>query len=168
MAAVWRSVCMVTCLAVIEGHARGRDGDVVGEAPFDRVAAEASAGDGREQWIGGSAGTFPEPRFEDRFGGRHQRCSSLFSAFADRVHVGAGGERDVLAGETGEFGDPQSGLDREREHGVVAPSGPGGLVAGVEQRVDLGVGEVGDQVAFGSLGWDREHALDRRRRVRGA
>ena len=46
---------------------------------------------------------------------------------------------------------------------MVAPTGPGGLVAGVEQGVDLVLGEVGEEVAFGSLGWDREHPLDRRR-----
>ena len=61
----------------------------------------------------------------------------------------------------GQFGDPQPGLDGEGEHGVVAPPGPGGLVAGGEQRVDLVVGEVGDQVAFGPLGRDGQHALDR-------
>ena len=69
----------------------------------------------------------------------------VLSSLADGVDVGAGGERDVLAGERGELGDPQAGLDREREHRVVAPAGPGGLVAGGEQRVDLGVGEVGQR-----------------------
>ena len=101
-----------------------------------------------------------KPRVQDRFGGRHERRASLFAAFADGVHVGADGEGHVLAGESGELGDPQSGLDGEREHGVIASSGPGGQVAGVQQRVDLGVGEVGDEVAFGSFGWDGEHALD--------
>jgi len=79
---------------------------------------------------------------------------------AERVYVGAGGEGDVLAGEPGEFGDPQPGLDGQREDGMVAPSGPCGQFAGVEQRVDLGLGEVGDEVALGSLGRDGEHALD--------
>ena len=84
-----------------------------------------------------------------------------FSSFADGVDVGAGAERDVVAGERDEFGDPQAGLDREREHRVVAAAGPGGLVAGGEQRVDLGVGEVGQQVLGGPFVRDREHALDR-------
>jgi len=34
---------------------------------------------------------------------------------------------------------------------MVAPAGPCLLVAGGEQRADLGIGEVGDQVAFGAL-----------------
>jgi len=46
---------------------------------------------------------------------------------------------------------------------VIAPPGPGGLVAGVQQSVDLRLGEVGDQVAVSPLRWDGEHALHRRR-----
>src|SRR6202158_1842321 len=84
-------------------------------------------------WIGGGPAMRPAPRLEDRCGGRDQRCSSFLSALADRVHVGAGGERDVLTREGGEFRDPQAGLGGESEHGVVAPAGPGGLVAGVQQ-----------------------------------
>jgi hypothetical protein len=102
-----------------------------------------------------------KPGFEHLSGCRDERCSPLLSSLADGVHVGAGGERDVLAVEGDQFGDPQSGLDRQREHGVVATAGPGGLVAGFKQRIDLGVGEVGEQVALGSFRWDREHPLDR-------
>lgn len=39
---------------------------------------------------------------------------------------------------------------------MVPPSGPGGLVAGGEQRVDLGFGEVGDQRPVEAFGWDRQ------------
>jgi Phage integrase, N-terminal SAM-like domain len=46
------------------------------------------------------------------------------------------------------------------KHGVIAPAGPGVQVAGLEQRVHLGVGEVGDEVALGALGWDGEHARE--------
>ena len=67
-----------------------------------------------------------------------ERCASFLAALADGVHVRAGGEGDVAAGQAGEFGDPQPGLDGQREHGVVASPGPGALVAGGEQRVDLG------------------------------
>jgi len=124
---------------------------VVGEAPFDRVAAEAAAGDGREQRIACSAWTFAEPRMQDRLGRCHERRASLFAAFADGVHVGADGEGHVLAGESGEFGDAQPGLDGEREHGVIARPVQVAQVAGVQQRLDLGFGEVGNQVAFDSL-----------------
>jgi hypothetical protein len=51
-------------------------------------------------------------------------------------------------------------LDGEREHGVIATSDPGRQVAGVEQRFDLGVGEVGEEVALDAFGRDGEHTLD--------
>ena len=45
-----------------EGRAgRGGMGEVVGEAVFDRVAAEASAGRGGEQRVSGCAVSFGEP-----------------------------------------------------------------------------------------------------------
>lgn len=93
---------------------------------------------------------------------RHERRAPFLATLADRVHVGARREDDVRSGEPGELGDPQPGLDREGEHGVVAPSGPGAFVAGAEQRVDLFFDEVGEQVSLGPLRRDREHALDRR------
>ncbi|HLG07266.1 MAG TPA: hypothetical protein VI409_01195 [Gaiellaceae bacterium] len=43
---------------------------------------------------------------------------------------------------------------------MVAAADPGGLVGGGEQRVDLGLGEVGDQRAVEAFGRHREHALD--------
>ena len=160
MAEVCRSVCMVTCLALSEGQL------VLARATWwARRRSIASRLRRLPVMVGnsgslGAPGRSPSQAVQDRFGGRHQRCASFFAAFADGVHVGAGGERDVFAGECGEFGDPQSGLDGESEHGVVAPAGPGALVAGAQQRVDLGLGEVGEEVAFGSFGRDGEHALD--------
>lgn len=87
----------------------------------------------------------------------------LLSALAHRVHVGPGARRHVLAGEGGDLGDPQPGLDGQGEHGMVAAAGPGPLVAGAEQGVHLVLGEVGDEVALGPLGRDGQDALDRSR-----
>ena len=141
---------------------------MVGEAALDGVAAEAPAGGGREQRVGRRAARVRRARpCRIALVGGDERCASLLAALADGVHVGAGAEGDVLAGEAGELGDPQPGLDGEREHGVVAPPGPAWSVAGGEQRVDLVVGEVGDEVALGSLGGDGQHPLDRARRARG-
>ncbi len=139
----------------------GGNGEVAGEASFDRVAAEMVAGGGREQRVSRRAGAFLQPGFEHLPGIGHQGRSPLLASLADAVHVGAGGERDVGADEGSELGDPQSGLDREYEHRVVASAGPDALVAGSEEGVDLGFGEVGDEVAFSSLLRDREHPLDR-------
>ena len=71
-----------------------------------------------------------------------------------------GAEVQVGAGEPDQFGDPQAGLDGEEQQRVVASPGPGGLVAGGEQRVDLGLGEVGDQRPVEAFGWDRQHPGD--------
>ena len=65
-----------------------------------------------------------------------------------------------LSGEAGELGDPQPGLDVEGEHGVVTSARPCVSVTSGEEGVGLGVGEVGDEVAFGPLGRDGEHPLD--------
>ena len=73
-----------------------------------------------------------------------------------------GADHDVGDGEPGQLGDPQPGLDGKHEHGVVASAGPRCPVAGSEQRVDLGVGEVGDEVALETLAGDGQHPLDRR------
>ena len=116
---------------------------------------------GREQRLVGSGGAFGEPRFEHRLDGWDQRRSPRFASLADGVDVGAGAERDVLAVQGDQFGDPQAGLDRQREHRVIAPAGPGGLVAGCQERVDFGVGEVGQKVPLRPFGGDREHAGDR-------
>src|SRR5450759_2480360 len=79
------------------------------------------------------------------------------------MDVRAGGEDDVAAREPGQFRDPQPGLDREHEQGVVASPGPGAPLAGGDERVDLRFGEVGDEVALEPLGRDGEDALDRGR-----
>ena len=49
-------------LSLERGAVAVGDGDVVGEAPFDRIAAEAAAVDGGEQRIACSAWIFAEPR----------------------------------------------------------------------------------------------------------
>jgi hypothetical protein len=130
------------------------------EASLDGVGAEAPAAGGREQRVGRRAGVFAEPGFEDRPGRGDERRASLLASLADGVHVRSGGEGYVAAGESCEFGDAQPGLDGEGEHGVIATSGPAGLVAAAEQRVDLVVGQVGDEVALGAFGGDGQHALD--------
>jgi hypothetical protein len=68
------------------------------------------------------------------------------------VHIGAG--------QGGQLRDAQAGVDRQREQGVVASSGPGDLVGGGEQRVGFGLGEVGDQGLVEAFGWDRQDPLN--------
>jgi hypothetical protein len=128
---------------------------------LDAVAAESCAGAVREQRLVRSAGAFGYPCFEDGADRWDQRRASCFAAFADRVHVGAGAECDVLTVQGDEFGDPQAGLDRQREHRVVTTAGLGGRVAGGQERVDFWLGEVGQQVLLSAFGWDRKNPGDR-------
>ena len=152
IAAVCRSVCIVIVLGVERRAVGGGGLEVDGEAVLDGVAAESRAGAGREQRIVGSAGAFGEPGVEHRSDGRGERRSSFLSSFADGVHVGAGAERDVLRSRarSARRSAARSGSSSS-EHRVVAPAGPGGSVGGGEQRVDLGLGEVGDEVALGRV-----------------
>lgn len=135
---------------------------MTGEAVFNRVPAQPGAGDGREQWIVWSATAFGEPDTQHPHGQLRQRCRAFLAAFADTSNVGAGSEDDVTDCEAGQFGDPQPGLDREHEHGAVAPPGPGGAVGAGEQCADLGLGEPADQVVLKAFGRNRQDLLDRR------
>jgi hypothetical protein len=66
----------------------------------------------------------------------------------------AGAQVGVLAGEAGELGYPQPGLDGEQEQGVVAASVPGSTVGGGEQGVCFLRGEVADDGALAPPGRD--------------
>jgi hypothetical protein len=160
MAAVCRSVCMVTRLARSDGQ--------TARASVTWWASRRSMAS-RLRWppllVGNSGSSGPAERSLSHAwrrsliagsNGVHRRLRPLPTVRT----FGAGAEGDVVSGEPGELGAPQPGLDGQGKHGVVAPAGPDCLVARVQQRVDLGVGEVGDQLAFAALGWDGEHPLD--------
>ena len=125
----------------------GCSGGVDLEAVLDRVSAEASAVACREDRVVGLTASFMQP-FGDCCDGRG---GEFFASFAAASDMGAGGEVNVGVVDAGQFGDPESGLNREREQGTIAPSGPRGRVRRGEQRVGLGGGEERDEcpvVAF--------------------
>ena len=148
-------------LVAMDGHASDGGGGVFGEAVLERVAAECSAGAGREQRVVGVPGALCEPGAQDRDGLLGQRRDPLLAALAQAVDVRAGAEVDVAALQCGQLGCAQPGLGGEQQHRVVAPAGPGGAVGCGEQRVDLGFGEERDERPLEALGWDREDAADR-------
>ncbi len=124
------------------------------DAVLDRIATERSALPGGQDWCVGDCGRFGQPVAQDVTGDGRQRSDTVLAALAVACDVGAGAEVDVTSGQCDELGDPEPALDSEDEHRVVASSGPGGLVAGAEQRVDLEVGEVVDDgvvAAFGKV-----------------
>ena len=126
-----------------------------GETALDRVAAERSR---RCGW--GTAGrlavpgAFGEPGAQHGDGAGGERCDAVLAAFAVAGDVGAGAEVDVAAVSPVSSETRSPVWTASSEHGVVAPAGPGGRVRGGEQRVDLGLGEVGDQGAVEALGRD--------------
>ena len=97
---------------------------VLVDQPLDGVTAERPAAVGREQRIRRPTSTFLEPALEcfDGLGG--ERHDPLFASLALAEQVRAGIESDVLAGQAGELGDAQAGLDRGQEQRVVSPAGP--------------------------------------------
>jgi hypothetical protein len=146
-----------------QGRAAGRRPLVVElDAPFDGVAGQPLPGRPGEQRVAGLPAAFGEPGFQDPDGGGQERRVAFLPAFSRAVDVRPGLDPDVSAGQAGELGDPQPGLDGEREHGVVAPAGPGFLVAGSQERVGLVRGEVGDVGAVAALARDGQDPLDQR------
>ena len=83
----------------------GGNTDDVSDAVFDGVAAERLACRRCEQGTDWGSRVLDEPCLDDCSDCWCERCAAFLSAFADGVHVGAGAEVDVLAGEPGEFGD---------------------------------------------------------------
>jgi hypothetical protein len=67
---------------------------------------------------------------------------------------------NVAAGQGGELGGPQPGLDGEQDPGVVAASGAGGPVRDGEQGLGLRTGEERDDRLVSPLGRDRQDPGD--------
>jgi hypothetical protein len=100
----------------------------------------------------------PGPQGGYRF--RGQRRDLVFAAFAVAGDVCSGAEMDIAAGEAGEFGGAQPGLDGEQNPGVVAAAGAGGAVRGGEQRLGLGIGEERDDRLVSPFGRDSQDPVD--------
>ncbi len=136
--------------------------EVFGEASFDRVACQLTAGAGREQRVGWHACPFAHPDLEHGDGLSGEWRDSLLPALAESAQVSAGAELHVGAGQADHFGDAQAGLNGGEQQRVVAPAGPGRAVRACQERFDLpGVQERhGSSVA--AFGGDREHPGDQR------
>jgi hypothetical protein len=74
--------------------------------------------------------------------------------------VRASAKTHVLAGQAGELGDAQAGLDRGEQQRVVSTAGPGAWVRSGDQRGCFFESEVVDQRAVESFCRDREHPFD--------
>ena len=148
-------------LVVQRRAAPGRGGGVFGEQPGDRVGAQWSASTGREHRIGWAAVVFAEPGGERGDGVGGKRGRAVFASLAVATNVWPGAQMDVVADESGQFGDPQAGLDGQREQGVITATEPGAVVGRGQQCVDLLAGQEAHQFLLVAFGGDGQHPLDR-------
>ena len=76
------------------------------------------------------------------------------------MNVSTGAETDIVGFQTGHLGQPQAGLHREQQQGMVAPPGPRLLVWRRKQSIDLRSGQVTHLGARVSLAGNRQNPLD--------
>jgi hypothetical protein len=135
---------------------------VLGDPAGERFAGQRRAGAGRKQRPRGRVAAFGQPRAQNRGGLLGQRSDALLAALADGGGVRAGAEVDVAAAKARQLRCPHAGLGEQDDDRVVAATGPRRAVRRIDQRVELGLGEIGDQRAFVAFGPDLQDPLDRR------
>jgi hypothetical protein len=112
-----------------------------GDKQFDRVAAEGLPAAGGEQRAVEAAAALVQPGPQRPGHLRGDRGAAFLAAFAQAADVRAGAEVDVGAGERGELGDPQPGLDGQGEQGMIAAPHPAGPVrCSAENRSRISTG----------------------------
>jgi len=107
----------------------------------DGVAAEVAAGPAREERVAGGGVPVGDPRAEQPRGRLRQRGDPLLAALSCAAQVRACVEVGVRAGQRGQLGDAQPGLDGGQEEQVITAAEGRALVGGGEQRVGLGAGQ---------------------------
>lgn len=92
--------------------------------------------------------------------GRGWACGGPFGLCRNTEH-GAGPDDDVAAAQSDELADPQAGLHRQDQQGVIATANPGRAIRCCQQRLELWPGEEGDDLAIDTLLGDCEDPLDK-------
>src|SRR6476659_7071991 len=92
-----------------------------------------------------AAVVFMQPGGECGYGVGGKRGRAVFASLAVATNVWPGTQMDVVADESGQFGDPQAGLDGQREQGVITATEPGAVVGRRQQCVDLLAGQEAHQ-----------------------
>ena len=78
--------------------------------------------------VGGSAGAFGKPDSQRSHSAGDQGRNAILASFTTAAYVRPIAKMDVAAGQSGEFGGTQSGLDGEDEKRMIAPPSPRGAV----------------------------------------
>ena len=113
-----------------QGLCRLRGFSVPGDEQLDRVAAEGLTAAGGEERVARPAATLAQPGAEHPDHLQGERGAAFLTALSQAPDVRAGAQVHVGAGERGELGDPQPGLDGHRQQGMVAAADPAGQVRG--------------------------------------
>jgi bacillopeptidase F (M6 metalloprotease family) len=98
------------------------------EALGDGVAGEAAFGAGAEQRITALAGAFVEPGPQYFLDAAAERDGAMLAALTLAADGGADVGGDVVTVQARELGDAQTGLDGQRQHGLVSSSLPASWV----------------------------------------
>ena len=73
--------------------------------------------------------------------------------------MGTGSQRDILAIQPNQLGNPQTGLDREQDEGSIATTDPGGTIRDREQCIDLFPVEELDRFSYVAFIRHRQYPL---------
>jgi len=98
--------------------------DMTDQQVMHAVGAETCASGIGEQNLPVAAWRFAEPGFQHGDRRLGERYTTFLTALPDHTNVSTRSERDIIAGQPGQFGLAQSGLRRHQEEGVIAPSEP--------------------------------------------
>jgi hypothetical protein len=159
IAALWRSVCGVTCLAWRDVQVAAV---VVAFLATRRSTASVLSG---LPWREGNRGSSGVPR---RSVSQARSAVTVWlvsggdpvlSSSAVAADVRAASQVNVADLGAGQFRDAKPGLPGQREQRVVAAAVPGGLVGRGQERVHFVAGEVAHDGAVGAFGGDRQDTL---------
>lgn len=110
---------------------------VLGDETLDRIATQPISPDAWKDGIIGQTVAFAQPSSEGPCRFRAERRATLFSAFPDATHVGAGPQHNILAVQPDQFGNPQTGLDSDQKEGSITTAQPSGSIRNRQQRIDF-------------------------------
>jgi len=88
---------------------------VFSDEALDRIPAESPAADAGKDWLFGLTVLFSQPGIHRSCRLRAQRRATLFSAFSQTTDMGSGSKHDILAVQSNQLGNTQTGLNSEEK-----------------------------------------------------
>ena len=132
---------------------------VTGDEFFDRIATERPTATARKHALTLRRQILSEPGLQNGGCVAAERGASLFPSFSVASDVCAATHDDVLAPETDQFRDAQTGLDRDGQEGPIATADPCRQIGSSEDGGDLRRVEKRDGLALVAFAGHREDLL---------